>query len=231
MDAEGYTFKPFKYSSHYWVLKMLSDEKRALSILDVGTSTGYLGRILKQNGHCVVGVENHGAWAEAAKPHYDRFYEADIERFEFPFRKEFDCVLFADVLEHVRDPTAVVRRALPALKKTGHVIVSVPNIANIVIRLSLLIGRFDYMERGILDRSHLRFFTLRSSRALLQGVGCQIIEITAAPLPIQLVFPVTERGIFIPFHEAHYSLVRIWKTMFAYQFVLKARPGLSPRVS
>ena len=219
-----YALKRFKYNSHYWVLKFLSAAERPLRILDVGTADGYLGAILKNSGHSLVGVEQDVAAAEQARPYYDCLHVVDIESFEFPYREEFDFVLFADVLEHVRDPIGVIQRSLPTLKKTGELIISLPNVANIVIRLSLLVGRFDYCERGILDRTHLRFFTLSGLKKMMQEASCRILEVAPTPLPVQLVVPMSKRRIFDPFHEAHYFLVQLWETLFAYQFVVRAVP-------
>jgi len=224
-SPEHYRLKSFKYSSHYWILKWLTAEKVPLRILDVGASSGYVGSALRERGHCVAGVEKDEETAAKARAFYDSFHVRDVEEFEFPFHEEFDFILFADILEHLHDPTAVLRRSVPALKKSGQIIVSVPNIANFIIRLSLLLGRFDYTDQGILDRTHLRFFTLQSLKKMLQEASCSIIEIIPTPLPIQTVFPLTEKGIFSPFHEVHYALVRLWKTMFAYQFLVKAIPN------
>jgi len=226
MVQDGYSLKSFKYSSHYWVLNFLSAEKGPLRILDVGTSNGDLGIRLREEGHLVVGVEKDGKWAEKARQHYDAFHVGDIEEFEFPYRAEFDYVLFADVLEHLREPAAVLRRSLPCLKESGKIIVSVPNVANLVIRWNLLFGRFDYTDRGILDRTHLRFFTLATLKQMMVEASLRILELVPAPLPVQLVFPITEKKIFAPLHEAHYAVVRFWKTLLAYQFVLKAAPTL-----
>ena len=137
---------------------------------------------------------------------------------------EFDYMLFADILEHLRDPISVLRRSLPSLKESGKIIVSIPNVANIVIRLSLLFGRFDYAERGILDKSHLQFYTLASLRRMMDEASCRILEVVPTPLPVQLVLPVTEEKVFVPMHELHYLLVRSWKGLFAYQFVVRATP-------
>jgi len=224
LTAQPYQLKEFKYNSHYWVLKLLSQAQRPLRILDVGTSEGYLGAILKKQGHWLAGVEREGAAAEQAEGYYDVFHHADIEQFDFPYRREFDFLLFADVLEHLRDPAAVIRRSLPCLKKTGQIIVSVPNVANFVIRMSLLFGRFDYDERGILDRTHLRFFTLASLKCMLNECGCDIIKIVATPIPVQLVIPMTNHKLFAPLHEIHYLICRMWKSFFAYQFVVRAIP-------
>jgi hypothetical protein len=114
------------------------------------------------------------------------------------------------------------------LKDSGKIIISVPNIANWIIRLSLLFGKFDYRDRGILDRTHLRFFTLRSLKELMSEVSCEVLDAIPTPLPVQLVFPFTKSNVFAPLHEAHYALTRCWETLFAYQFVVMAAAGDSP---
>jgi 2-polyprenyl-3-methyl-5-hydroxy-6-metoxy-1,4-benzoquinol methylase len=229
LDAR-YEFKPFKYSSHYWILDALAREKGPMRILDVGTASGYLGKIWRGQGHYVAGVEYDAAAAEKARQYYDAFQVADVETYSFPFRGEFDYIVFADVLEHLRDPAAVLRRCIPALKDSGKIIISVPNIANWVIRLSLLFGKFDYMDKGILDRTHMRFFTLRSLKAMMSEVVCDVLKLTPTPLPVQLVFPFTASPVFTPFHALDYAITRCWKTLFAYQFVIVAAPRRSASV-
>jgi SAM-dependent methyltransferase len=224
MRDSPYQFKPFKYSSHYWILEALGHEKGPVKILDAGAASGYLGKVWKANGHYVVGIEYDEATAETARDYYDALQIADIESFIFPDSGEFDYIVFADVLEHLRDPAAVLRRCLPALKESGKLIISVPNVANWVIRLSLLFGNFDYMDRGILDRTHLRFFTLKSLEELMNEVSCEVLTAIPTPLPVQLVFPFTENKFFAPLHEIHYAVAHFWKTLFAYQFVIVATP-------
>jgi SAM-dependent methyltransferase len=218
----GYRLKRFKYNSHYWILRLVDDAKRPLRILDVGSADGYLGALLKERGHFVAGVEREPGLAEQARPIYDRFYEVDVDGFDFSERDEYDLIIFADVLEHLRDPAAVLRRCHGSLKRDGKIIISVPNVANLVVRLSLLFGRFDYCDLGILDRTHLRFFTLKTLTSLLKDCGLQIGRIVATPIPVQLVWSVTDRNIFAPLHYCHYLLVRLWKTLLAYQFVVQA---------
>jgi O-antigen biosynthesis protein len=222
--AKRYEFKSFKYSSHYWVLNFLSGEKGRLRILDVGASNGYLGASLRKLGHSVVGIEKDTSSAEEARRYYDSFHVHDIEDFDFSYRGEFDYMLFADILEHLRDPVSVLRRSLPSLKESGKIIVSMPNVANIIIRLSLLLGRFDYADRGILDQTHLRFYTRASLVKMLDEASYRVLELVPTPLPVQLVFPITEKKVFASMHELHYLLVRSWKTLFAYQFVVRATP-------
>ena len=224
LPESPYEFKPFRYSSHYWILKMLDREKEPVKILDVGTAAGYLGKIWTSKGHRVTGIEFDATTAEKARAYYESFEVADLETFPFPYRREFDYIVFADVLEHLRDPAAVLRRCLPALKESGKIIISVPNVANWIIRISLLFGNFNYMNRGILDRTHMRFFTLRSLKGLLREVSCNVIEVIPTPLPFQLVFPFLANRWFTPFHVVHYAKTRAWKTLFAYQFVILAAP-------
>ncbi len=220
-----YEFKPFKYSSHYWILDALAREKNPVRILDVGTASGYLGKIWRGQGHYIAGLEYDAAAAEKARPYYDALQVTDVETYAFPFRDEFDYIVFADVLEHLRDPAAVLRRCLPALKDSGKIIISVPNVANWVIRLSLLVGKFDYMDKGILDRTHMRFFTLRSLKRMMREASCDVLKVMPTPLPVQLVLPFTASPMFTPFHELGYAVTRCWKSLFAYQFVIVAAPG------
>jgi len=225
-----YQLKRFKYNSHYWILNLIEDARRPLRILDVGSADGYLGAILKERGHYVAAVESDPRLAKKARPIYDHFYQIDVDSFEFPEDHEYDLIIFADVLEHLADPAAVLRRCFASLKDDGKIIVSVPNVANFVVRLSLLVGRFDYGDRGILDRTHLRFFTLKTLTNLLHETGFNIRQIVATPIPVQLVWPVTNRQFFAPFHYCHFQLVRLWKTLLAYQFVVQAdRGGSRPR--
>ncbi len=220
-----YQLKEFKYNSHYWVLSLVFRRKPPLSILDVGTADGYLGALLKQQGHSLVGVETDCAAADRARPYYETIHSIDIEDFHFPYRNHFDIVLFADVLEHLRRPEEILRRCRPCLKPDGEIIVSVPNIANLFIRMALLLGYFEYTERGILDRTHLRFYTRSTLQRMLQNCGYRIVEIKPTPLPIQLALPVTSSRFFAPVHELHYLCTRAWQSLMAYQFVVTAVPA------
>ena len=228
-DAGVYRLKRFKYNSHYWILKFLSAAPRPSRILDIGAADGYLGAILKEQGHYLAGVESDPALAQKARPHYDEFHTVDVEGLDIPSAGQFDFILLADVLEHLRDPGALLRRALSGLRPGGEIIISLPNIAHLYVRLSLLLGRFEYRDRGILDRSHLRFFTLASMTRMVREADCRVIELKPTPMPVQLVFPWTDRPIFAPLHELHFLAVCCWKTLLSYQFVCRAAPGGSAR--
>ncbi len=219
-----YGLKHFKYNSHYWILKFLATAKTPSRILDVGVAGGYLGEILKRQGHHVVGIESDPQLAAEARAYYEDFYLVDVEQFGFPQRGEFDYILFADVLEHLRDPTEVLRRVLPCLTSSGEIIISLPNVANLFIRLQLMFGRFEYAERGILDKTHLRFFTLDTMRQMIHDASCRILELQPTSVPLQLAVPWTDSRVFEPLHELHFLAVRFWKTLLAYQFVARVAP-------
>jgi hypothetical protein len=116
--------------------------------------------------------------------------------------------------------TTLDRRLAPG----GEVIVSVPNVAHLWMRLSLAAGRFDYAERGILDRTHLRFFTQRSLRALLAGAGLRVVRATATPVPLYQVVPERLHGqTLAAVHGVSAAVARALPRLLGYQFVVLAR--------
>jgi 2-polyprenyl-3-methyl-5-hydroxy-6-metoxy-1,4-benzoquinol methylase len=148
-------------------------------VLDVGCGAGVLGATLKRRGTVeVVGVEVDPDAAAAAERVLDRVHVGDIELLELPYETStFDCIILADVLEHLRDPWALLRRLTPLLGAHGRVIASLPNIRHWSVLRGLLQGKWTYLPAGILDRGHLRFFTLKSGRALLEAAGLAILEV------------------------------------------------------
>ncbi|HBI43938.1 MAG TPA: hypothetical protein DDY78_13965, partial [Planctomycetales bacterium] len=141
-------------------------------VLEVGCGAGELGRLLKERGHYVAGVELVPEAAEAARRHLDHVVTADVETDGLPFTPgSFDAVIFADVLEHLIDPWRVLGEAAALLSPEGRMIASIPNVQNLDVVWRLLRGRWDYRERGILDRGHLRFFTLHGVHGLFEQAG------------------------------------------------------------
>jgi SAM-dependent methyltransferase len=146
-------------------------------VLDVGCSAGHLGRLLKERGHHVTGVELVPEQADEARRWLDEVVTTDVE-VGLPFAPAtFDAVIFADLLEHLVDPWRVVREAATLLSSGGVVVASVPNVQNLDVVRRLLRGRWDYRERGILDRGHLRFFTLATIRDLFAQAGLAISRV------------------------------------------------------
>jgi hypothetical protein len=94
------------------------------------------------------------------------------------------------------------------------------------MRLSLLFGRFEYTDRGSLDETHLRSFTLNSARALVQKAALRVKQIAVTPIPLPLVFPSTREGASCHFlHRANWAIMQMWKRLFAYQVIIVAVPA------
>jgi O-antigen biosynthesis protein len=187
-------------------------------VLDVGCSTGYLAERLQQRGSTVIGIEMDERAAEVARRFCEAVYVGNIETMELPFDAEsFDYVMCGDLIEHLRDPQAVLARLRPLLRPTGRLVLSTPNIANWAMRLSLLFGRFRYTEWGILDRTHTHFFTRKTLRECLEAAGYRIdVFDHTVPVPV-LSSPWAE--------ELAHRLGRFRPSLLAYQFVVAAVPA------
>lgn len=143
------------------------------SFLDIGCGAGHLGAALKAKGaaYCV-GVERVAHMAEEARQQLDEVICANIEDMEAAFVPgNFDYLIFGDVLEHLIDPAAVLKRFRPFLKPEGRIVASIPNVAHISMLVELLSGRWRYQSEGLLDSTHLRFFTLEEIKTLMQNTG------------------------------------------------------------
>lgn len=174
---------PDEATSHGISLRMIGRDRR---VLDVGCATGYMCERLTQAGCQVVGVDADEVALEQARKWCEQVVLADLDLDglrNVPRDPRFDAILFGDVLEHLRDPLPVLRQATGLLEPTGFVVVSVPNVAHAAVRLALLQGRWDYSRVGLLDSTHLRFFTRSSLLDLLReaGLGVEALERTVAP--------------------------------------------------
>jgi 2-polyprenyl-3-methyl-5-hydroxy-6-metoxy-1,4-benzoquinol methylase len=148
-------------------------------VLDLGAADGSVARALVQRQCRVWGVELDSDAAAHAAAVCERVTRGDLET-EEPWAEltgeRFEAVLVLDVLEHLRNPAEVLRRASSLLTPAGIVVVSLPNITHAAVRLALLQGRFEYTDAGILDRTHLRFFDRASAEQLLHDAGLTIAE-------------------------------------------------------
>jgi 2-polyprenyl-3-methyl-5-hydroxy-6-metoxy-1,4-benzoquinol methylase len=163
-------------TSHAHVVDMVGTGKR---VLDVGCATGYLAAALKAQGNRVTGVEIDPEAGELARPHLEQLVIGDLQALDLVAElgaHQFDVIVFADVLEHLTDPLAVLRQAPALLAPDGSVITSIPNVAHGAVRLALLDGRFEYRELGLLDDTHVRFFTRTSVDALHRAAGLLPVE-------------------------------------------------------
>jgi 2-polyprenyl-3-methyl-5-hydroxy-6-metoxy-1,4-benzoquinol methylase len=193
-------------------------------LLDVGAAHGYLAAALRAQGFQVTGIEADSVLAEEAVKHCDECLLLDLDGPLPKFAEPFDLMIFGDVLEHLRDPAAVLRELAGSLKDDGAVIISLPNVANIYVRVQLLFGRFDYQDRGLLDRTHMRFFTRKTFRRFMSDAGFVVETLTATPIPLPLVVPQRFQGVvFVALHAMNAWVARRWQTLFGYQFVAVAR--------
>lgn len=168
---------------------LVSVAGRPRTVLDVGCGVGLNGAAIKRSGARVTGIEIVPQSIERAKRVLDEVIPADIEQ-DASVRaaiggRTFDQIVFADVLEHCASPKRVIERFLPYLADDGHVLVSLPNVAAWPVRLGLLAGDFDYRPSGILDDSHLRFYTRRSATRMLESAGLEVLRLSQNPMLVR----------------------------------------------
>lgn len=148
-------------------------------ILDLGCGEGFAGYEAKRlTGAEVIGVEIVPEVADSARTRLDQVLCTDIDTLNLDFPDGyFDCILCGDVLEHLKDPWSVLKKIKAKLADGGVIIASLPNIQYITAVLKILRDKFEYDEFGVLDSTHLRFFTLHTIRKMFDELGFQIRKI------------------------------------------------------
>ncbi|HSE91868.1 MAG TPA: methyltransferase domain-containing protein, partial [Methylomirabilota bacterium] len=197
---------------------------RGRRLLDVGAAEGLLSRPLTEQGWRVTAIEVDPEAARAGAGHCERMIVTSAGRPLPDLGGPFDVIVCADVLEHLADPESALERLVTHLAPGGAVVVSIPNVAHLWVRLGLLAGRFDYADRGLLDRTHLRFFTRRTLEALLATAALAAERFTATPVPLYQVVPSRWHGRGLAaVHTLSAFVARSMPCLFAYQFVVLAR--------
>ncbi len=196
-----YNFSLDLHSSHRKIIELVGSNKR---VLDVGCSKGYLSKALKDKGCYVIGIERDKISAELARSNCDKIIIEDLDYLSIlPFENEFfDVIVCADVLEHLKDPAGLISKLKDCLKPGGLFIGSIPNVARLDVRIKLFFGRFNYAESGIMDKTHLKFYTLATAKKLFSDCGLKLINIDYTGLA---------------------SKIKIFPTLFAFQFIIQAR--------
>jgi O-antigen biosynthesis protein len=198
------------FSVHKKIIHFIGQNKK---VLDVGCSVGNLSKEMMQNNCKVVGIEFDPNAAQEAKSYCQEIIIGDVESIKLDQKYEnyFEVIVFADILEHLKEPSSVLKKFKKYLKDDGYIIISVPNIANWKIRFKLLFGNFDYDEYGILDNSHLRFFNEKSVKKLINDAGFKIssFDLTVGDLK--------------RFPKFFHYLGMIWPNLFAFQFLVIAQ--------
>lgn len=222
---ETYSLKDDPNSSHGILASWLAHRNPG-SVLDLGCGPGHLGSIFRKHGHTVVGVDL--TETNGVEDRVDEFFEADLDKgipAEIP--GSYDTVVLADIVEHVRDPLKVLTDSRERLNPGGSILVSVPNFGHWYPRVRSLLGRFDYDQRGILDSSHLRFFTIASFRRLIERAGLEVARIEYTGVPIEQADSASS-GLSRYVGLASELARRLRPQVFAYQIVAELTP-LPPR--
>jgi predicted TPR repeat methyltransferase len=153
----------------------------------------------------------------------DEFHQADIsDKLPVASDRRFDVVVLADVLEHVAEPGRLLDQASERVAPGGSLLVSLPNAVHWSVRANMLFGKFDYTNKGIMDRGHLRFFTRSSAEKLFSDAGLKVLSYRTTPIPWENVVPpalgnVVREGI----EKTDHSLGRLSPNLFAYQHVFE----------
>jgi 2-polyprenyl-3-methyl-5-hydroxy-6-metoxy-1,4-benzoquinol methylase len=222
----SYEFKPVPFSSHTLLLDILPAAGAGRRVLDLGCAHGYLGEALAARGYTVVGVEKPGLAGDRF-PESVELVEADLDQ-GIPALGRFDYVLCADILEHLQDPSALLRGIRPLLSAGGKLLASLPNSGHAYFRLNVLMGRFPQHDRGLFDRTHLHFYTWAGWVDLFTSNGYRIERVIPSATPFSLALPqwAGTPAVRLLDRIAH-LFARFWKEMFAYQFVVSAQAGES----
>ena len=212
------------YSSHTLALKQV-ERLTPARVLDLGCGPGYVARQLEARGVRVTGVDAY----PPLEGTMTAFHRANLERDRLPVDAfDYDAVLLLDVIEHLAEPEEFLislrneSAATAAIRHPPAVIISTPNVAFVGVRLNLLLGRFSYAERGILDITHKRLFTRRTLLRSLAESGYAIDRVIGVGVPFEAVFAGSRIGRALGWLSD--LVARAWPSMFSFQTLVVARP-------
>lgn len=174
-----------------WGLLRLWGRRTGLRVLDVGCGFATTSARIQTLGNEVTGIEESAEACAVATARLTRIVQQDLTVAE-P-EGMYDAILFADVLEHLPWPVGILKRYLQWLAPNGSVIISLPNVGLWSVRFAHLFGRWEYQDTGVLDRTHLRFFTRRSARWMIGDAGLQVVQTTYNPGLVRPLVPLAKR--------------------------------------
>ena len=194
------------------------------TVLELGVGDASLTRRLSEAGAIVDGIEINTLSADLARPYCRQVWVNDLDDISSAgLTESYDLVIAADVLEHLRDPEFVLSELKKRVKMGGHLVVSLPNVANLYVRLNLLLGRFPYHSKGILDRTHLHFFALKTAEEMLVKTGWVVESKDVTSIPLMIVFPFLSKSLFRPIMAIFWHSTRFLKGLLAYQGLFYCR--------
>jgi len=218
---DEYAFKEGDGTSHAVVLEMLKDTPPS-KILDIGCSGGLLAERMKALGHKVVGVDY--LEIPGVRDKVDDFYQADLNQGLPPEAGDsYDVVVAGDIIEHLMRPTDSLREIIRVLRPGGQLLLSVPNFGHWYPRFRTTFGLFGYDRRGILDDTHLRFFTRLTLRRLVRRAGFDILEERYTGLPLGTI-SATDGLKIRTVRKIDRGLVKMRPTFFGYQLIMRLTP-------
>jgi 2-polyprenyl-3-methyl-5-hydroxy-6-metoxy-1,4-benzoquinol methylase len=171
----------------------LNGSKNKPVVLDVGCGSGALAEAIESKGYTVWGIEIYDGAVKTASDRMSKVVKADIT--DIPDVKsklgqqKFDYIVFSDVLEHIYDPFTLLNEYMCFLNEGGSVVVSVPNAVAWTNRLKFLFGIFKYEDTGIMDRTHIRFFTFKTTKVLIKAAGLKITKVDYTPYFVRALTP------------------------------------------
>lgn len=206
------------------LLESLPQRGRGERVLDVGCGDGHLAAAFANRGFRVTGVERPGGYSDPF-PSSVQLIEADLEHGLPVLEQKFEYIVCGDVLEHMRRPEDLLGQLRDALAPGGVLVASLPNSGNIYFRLNVLAGRFPQEDKGLFDRTHLRFYMWAGWRDLLARCGFRIVRVCPTGIPVGLGVPRFADSLPVRLAErVCYGLAHMRMTLFAYQFVVRAEP-------
>jgi methionine biosynthesis protein MetW len=202
---------------------------RGARVLDVGCGSGSFAQILQELSNCeaVIGVEPDAARAAAARARGMQVYQGNLTEEMVALIGSFDVIVFADVLEHLAGPASLLLLATRALKPGGKILISVPNVGHWSTRFGLLCGKFAYEQYGIMDATHLRWFTKASIVKFLSRVGYDVVAMDYTMLLALRVYQEMVPWKWVPNtmkRQMLRPLIRWFPGLFACQIIVDVRP-------
>jgi 2-polyprenyl-3-methyl-5-hydroxy-6-metoxy-1,4-benzoquinol methylase len=243
-DLEGRDY-PYMEEVNEGILRQFKKYKPEGKVLDVGCGRGQLGEAIQALGWEVWGIERDEGASRVAEKRLARVIRSDIsdeKNLQSSLEHErFAALVFSDVLEHLYDPLTVLTRYLKYVPAGGRVFVSVPNAVLWINRFKWFLGHVEYEDTGVMDRTHVRFFTFRTAKLLLEEAGCKVVKVDLTPHLVRAFLPLIKsfskskstdvRSIidskpYLIYMRYVYPVERLfaslWRGMFAFRIILVA---------